>query len=155
MPRHSWSLTSRPMAMPRSWRSRSRAPTSSTPSGGSSTGQQIVVDTRSGAAGNTASELVARSKKDGYTLLMGLSSALVVNPSLYADLGFDVERDFAPVSLLAEAQYILVVNPAVPARSVKELIDYAMAHPRKLKYSSTGVRSPLHLAAELFKAQTE
>src|SRR5882762_8903623 len=75
---------------------------------GEAIGQQIIIDNRSGAAGNIASELVARSKKDGYTLLMGLSSALVVNPSLYADLGFNVERDFAPVSLLAEAQYVLV-----------------------------------------------
>src|ERR671926_2008384 len=84
-------------------------------------GQQWVVDNRGGAAGNIAAETVARAAPDGYTVFMGFSTVLTVNPSLYK-LGFSMEKDLQPVTLLASAQYILVVHPGVQANSVKELI---------------------------------
>jgi tripartite-type tricarboxylate transporter receptor subunit TctC len=112
-------------------------------------GQPIVIDNRSGAAGNIANETVAHSAPDGYTLLMGFSTTLTVNPQLYK-LPFDASKDLAPVTQLATAQYILVVHPSVQAASVKELIALAKARPGQLNFSSSGVGSPLHLAGELF-----
>ena len=117
-------------------------------------GQPIVIENRPGAAGNIAFDLVAKGPKDGYTLLWGFSTPMVVNPSMYKNMPFSVERDFVPIALVAEGQFVLVVNPSVPAKSVKELIDYAKANPGKLTYASTGVGSPLHLAGELFMART-
>ena len=113
-------------------------------------GQTWVVDNRGGAAGNLAAELVATANPDGHTLFMGFSTVLTVNPSLYK-LPFDVERDLRPITLLATAQYLLVVHPSVQAKTVKELIELAKQKPKSLNYSSAGVGSPLHLAAELFK----
>lgn len=120
-----------------------------------SMGQQVVVDNRPGAAGNIASDTVAKAEPDGYTLLLGFSTALVVNPSLYEDLAFDVEEDFDPITLIADAQYILVVHPSVPAESVDELIAHAKENPGELNFSSSGVGGPLHLAAELFKTRAD
>ena len=85
---------------------------------------------------------------------MGFSTALTVNPGLYKDLPFDVQKDFAPITELADGQYILVVHPSVPAKSVEQLIAHAKANPGKLKFASGGMGSPLHLAGELFKART-
>ena len=113
-------------------------------------GQAWVVDNRGGAAGNLAAELVATANPDGHTLFMGFSTVLTVNPSLYK-LPFDVERDLRPITLLATAQYLLVVHPGVQAKTVKELIELAKQKPGSINYSSAGVGSPLHLAAELFK----
>ena len=113
-------------------------------------GQTWVVDNRGGAGGNLATEVVATAQPDGYTVLLGFNTALVVNPSLYK-LPFNVLRDLQPVTRLAAAQYILVVHPSVPAASVKEFIALAKSAPGKLNYSSAGVGSPLHLAAEMFK----
>ena len=113
-------------------------------------GQTWVIDNRGGAAGNLAAELVATANPDGHTLFMGFSTVLTVNPSLYK-LPFDVQRDLRPITLLATAQYLLVVHPSVQAKSVKELVELARQKPRSLNYSSAGVGSPLHLAAELFK----
>ena len=112
-------------------------------------GQPIVIDNRSGAAGNIANETVARAAPDGYTLLMGFSTTLTVNPQL-DKLAFDVAKDLAPVTQLATAQYILVLHPSVQAASVKELIALSKARPGQLNFSSSGVGSPLHLAGELF-----
>ena len=113
-------------------------------------GQTWVVDNRGGAAGNLAAELVATANPDGHTLFMGFSTVLTVNPSLYK-LSFDVQRDLRPITLLATAQYLLVVHPSVHAKSVKELVELVRQKPKSLNYSSAGVGSPLHLAAELFK----
>jgi tripartite-type tricarboxylate transporter receptor subunit TctC len=115
-------------------------------------GQQILIDNRPGAGGNIASDLVAKAAPDGYTLLMGFNTALTVNPSLYPNLSFDVKKDFVPITELAEGQYVLVVHPSVPAKTVAELIDYAKGHPGELNFASGGIGSPLHLAGELFKS---
>ena len=113
-------------------------------------GQQWVIDNRGGAGGNLAAEIVARAAPDGYTVFMGFSTVLTVNPSLYK-LSFNVEKDLQPVTLLATAQYILVLHPSVPASTVKDFIALARQKPGSFNYSSAGVGSPLHLAAELFK----
>jgi tripartite-type tricarboxylate transporter receptor subunit TctC len=113
-------------------------------------GQTWIVDNRGGAGGNLAAELVANANPDGQTVFMGFSTVLTVNPSLYK-LAFNVQKDLQPVTLLATAQYILVVHPSVQATSVKELVALAKAKPKSLNYASAGVGSPLHLAAELFK----
>jgi tripartite-type tricarboxylate transporter receptor subunit TctC len=113
-------------------------------------GQAWVVDNRGGAAGNIAAETVARASADGYTAMMGFSTVLTVNPSLYK-LPYNVERDLQAVTLLAAAQYILVVHPGVAAGTLKEFIALAKQKPGALNYASAGVGSPLHLAAELFK----
>jgi tripartite-type tricarboxylate transporter receptor subunit TctC len=121
---------------------------------GTELGQSLVVDNRSGASGNIATELVAKADPDGYTVLMGFNTALTMNPSLYKSLPVNVERDFKPVTMLALAQYVLVVNPDLPVKSVQDLIALAKSEPGKLNYSSSGSGSPLHLAAELFKYKT-
>ena len=113
-------------------------------------GQQWVVDNRGGAGGNIAAETVARAAPDGYTVFMGFSSVLTVNPTLYK-LGFDMVKDFQPVTLLASAQYILVLHAGVQAKSVKELVALLKAKPGSLNCASAGVGSPLHLACELFQ----
>jgi tripartite-type tricarboxylate transporter receptor subunit TctC len=115
-----------------------------------SMGQQWVVDNRGGAAGNIAAETVAHAAPDGNTVFMGFSTVLTVNPSLYK-LNFDPVKDLKPVTLLATAQYILVVNPAVQATSVKELAGLLKQKPGSLNFASAGVGSPLHLAGELFQ----
>lgn len=113
-------------------------------------GQTWVVDNRGGAAGNLAAEIVADAAPDGHTVFMGFSTVLTVNPSLYK-LRWSVERSFQPVTLLATAQYILVIHPSVKAGSLKEFIAFAKQGAGSLNYASAGVGSPLHLAAELFK----
>jgi tripartite-type tricarboxylate transporter receptor subunit TctC len=113
--------------------------------------QQIVIDNRPGAAGSIAAELAAKSPPDGYTILMGSVGNLAVNPSMYKALAYNPERDFAPVSSVVSQGNILVVNPAVSARSVRELIVLAKARPGKLTFGSSGSGNTGHLSGELFK----
>ena len=117
-------------------------------------GQQFVVENRPGAATNVASELVAKSAPDGYTLLFTTSS-LAINASLYKNLGYDALRDFAPISVLCESPNLLVANQSVPAKDVRELVALARARPGALNYSSAGSGTTQHLAGELFKLRTK
>lgn len=112
-------------------------------------GQPMVVENKGGAGSNIGSDSVAKSPPDGYTILLG-SSANSINMSLYKKVPYDTQRDFAPVSLLADVPNVLVVNSALPIKSVAELIAYAKAKPDELTYASAGLGSPAHLAAELF-----
>ena len=116
-------------------------------------GQPIIIDNKGGAAGNLGTDLAAKAAPDGYTILFTLSSH-TINPKLYARLPFDVEKDFAAVSLAAYIPQILVVHPSVPVNNIAELIAYAKARPGKLNYASVGVGSPGHIAGELFKLKT-
>jgi len=117
-------------------------------------GQPVIVDNRPGASGNIATDAVAKANPDGYTVLMGYNTALTFNPLIFQSLNFDVQKDLKPVTLLATAKYVLVVNNTVPVKSVKELISLAKEKPGQLNYSSAGNGSTLHLAAELFKFRT-
>lgn len=114
-------------------------------------GQPVVVDNRPGAGGNVAMEIVARSAPDGYTVVMGTIGTCALNPSLYANLPFSVQRDFAPVMLVGSIANLLAVHPSVPATSVKELVALAKARPGTLTYASSGFGSSLHVAGELFR----
>jgi tripartite-type tricarboxylate transporter receptor subunit TctC len=117
------------------------------------TGQIVVVENRAGASTNIGTEFVARAPGDGYTLL-STTLPLVVNPSLFTNLPYNVEKDLAPVSLVVAAPYVLVVHPSVPAKSVGELVAMAKAKPGTLNYSSGGNGTNFHIAAELFRNQT-
>ncbi|WP_454690757.1 Bug family tripartite tricarboxylate transporter substrate binding protein [Achromobacter aloeverae] len=113
-------------------------------------GQPVIVENRPGAGSALGTGVAARSAPDGYTLLMGSSSALAVNPALVDDLPYDAARSFAPVSLVAGIQNILLVNPSLPVRNVQELIAYGKTH--KLFFASAGTGSSPHMSAELFEA---
>lgn len=117
-------------------------------------GQPVIVDNRPGAAGNIGTGLAAKAAPDGYTLLMATAGTHGINPSLYRHLNWDAVKDFTPVSLVAMVPNILVVNNALPVKSVKELIAYAKANPGKLSYGSPGLGSTAHLSMELFKSMT-
>jgi tripartite-type tricarboxylate transporter receptor subunit TctC len=116
-------------------------------------GQQIVVDNRAGASGRIGAEVAARSAPDGYTLLM-LTSQLTIVDAMYEHLKYNLVKDFSPISLLGTATSILVVNPSVPATTVKELVTLAKLRPGALKYGSGGSGSSPHLTAELFRFMT-
>lgn len=117
-------------------------------------GQQFVVDNRAGGGGVIGTELAARAAPDGYTLLVGSSSGLVINPLLSSKLPYDAARDFAPVSLLTVNPTLLVAHVSVSANNVKELVALAKSRPGKLNYASVGSGSPVHLAMEWFKQST-
>ena len=115
-------------------------------------GQQVIVDNRGGAGGNIGMEFVAKSPADGYTLLFALTAQYAVNLSLYPKLPYDPVRDYAPISLLANAPYLLVVHPTLPAKSVAELVALVKARPGQLSYSSSGNGSGAHLAGEMLRS---
>jgi len=114
-------------------------------------GQSIVVENRAGAGGSIATRQVARAAPDGYTLVLGGTGTLAVNPTLYDNVGYDPRKDFAPVGLIGTGQLILVINPNVPANNVAELIALAKKEPGKLSYASSGIGSGIHLGAVLFE----
>jgi tripartite-type tricarboxylate transporter receptor subunit TctC len=113
-------------------------------------GQQIYVEDVPGAGGNTGTAMVAKAPPDGYTMLV-VSTGFMVNPSLYAKVPYDPIKDFAPITLVAASPNVLSVNPQVPARSVKELIELVKASPGTMSFAQPGTGSSPHLAGELFK----
>ena len=113
-------------------------------------GQSVVPDFKGGAGGNIASEVVAKSPADGYTLLL-TSGTIAISPSLFSKLGYDTFRDFAPITLLATVPNVMVVHPSIPATTLKELVALAKAHPGKLNFGSGGLGSGSQLGSELFK----
>ncbi len=118
-------------------------------------GQNIVVENRAGAGGSIATRQVARAAPDGYTLVLGGTGTLAVNPTLYDNVGYDPRKDFAPVGLIGTGQLIVVINPTVPARTIPELIALAKKEPGKLSYASAGVGSGIHLGAVLFEMMAD
>ena len=117
---------------------------------GKELGQPVIIENRSGATGNIGSEAVARAKPDGYTLLIN-TITIATAPALFPNLPFDVLKDLAPISLVAEAPHLLIVSNKVPAKNVAELVALMRANPGKLSYSSAGNGSNFHMAGELFK----
>jgi tripartite-type tricarboxylate transporter receptor subunit TctC len=113
-------------------------------------GQQFYVENHPGGSGNIGTALVAKAPPDGYTVL-AISSTLVVNPSLFAKLGFDTMTDLAPISLVGVSPQVLLVNPSVPATTLKELIDWVKASPGKYSYAHAGLGTPGYLAGEMLK----
>ncbi len=118
-------------------------------------GQPVVVENRTGAGGNIAADLVAKSAPDGYTLVMGSLGTHAVNVSLFSKMPFDPVRDFAPICLALEAEGLLALHPSVPAHDVAELIALARSKPGGLTYASAGAGTASHLAGELFKAMAK
>jgi len=118
-------------------------------------GQQVVIDNRPGAGGTLGVEQTARATPDGYTIVMGTFGGVLVANSLYTNLGYDPQRDLAPVALVSAPPGLLVVNPGVPVKSVQELITYARANDGKLNYGSSGAGTWNHLFGELFNAMAK
>jgi tripartite-type tricarboxylate transporter receptor subunit TctC len=113
-------------------------------------GQQIVIENKGGAGGSIATRQVAKAAPDGYTLGLGGTGTLAINPTLYHNVGYDPRKDFAPVGLIATSALVVLTNPQVAATSIPELIALAKREPGKLNYASAGVGSGIHLGAELF-----
>jgi tripartite-type tricarboxylate transporter receptor subunit TctC len=113
-------------------------------------GQQVIVDNRSGAAGNIGADIASKAPPDGYTLFLG-SQGVAANVSLYRDLPYDLVRDFAPVTQLASSPSVVVVHPSLPVKSIAELVKLAKARPGAINYASTGIGSATWVPGELFK----
>jgi tripartite-type tricarboxylate transporter receptor subunit TctC len=118
-----------------------------------SIGQRVIVENRAGAAGSVGAASVAKATPDGYTLLMGALTSHSINMGLQAKPGFDLKKDFAPVTLAGTVGLALVVHPSVPAKTIPELIALAKASPDAFNYASSGNGSPQHLAGEMFNAR--
>ncbi len=112
-------------------------------------GQQIVIENKGGAGGSIATRQVAKAAPDGYTLGLGGTGTLAINPTLYPNVGYDPRKDFAPVGLIATSALVVLVNPAVPAHSIAELIALAKQKPGELNYASAGPGSGIHLGSVL------
>ncbi len=119
---------------------------------GPALGQQLVIDNRGGAGGNIGAEIAAHSPADGYNIVLGTNTH-AINMSLYSKPGYDLVRDFAPISLVSSAPMVLMVHPSVPVRNVRELIALAKSRPGKLNYGSGGSGSSPHIIMELLKTQ--
>jgi len=119
-----------------------------------SLGQNFVVENRPGAGGNTGTAAVAHAAADGYTLVMSTSGPLAANKALFKELGYDPQKDFAPICLFATLPNIVVINAKLPPKTLPELIDYAKQHPRQLNYGSVGIGSSQHLAGAYFEQLT-
>jgi tripartite-type tricarboxylate transporter receptor subunit TctC len=117
-------------------------------------GQDIVVQNKPGAATAIGAEFVAHSKADGYTILSGDTATLAANPPLYPHLGYDPQRDFSPIGMMARFNMILVVNPSIPVHNMKEFIAWAKAQKHGVQYATPGTGSPHHLAGALFALRT-
>src|SRR6478735_10800904 len=113
-------------------------------------GQPLVIENRGGGGGSIGTRQVAKAPADGYTLGLGGTGTLAIDPTLYPNVGYDPRKDFAPVGLIATSALVVLVNPAVPAKTIPELIALAKKEPGKLTYASAGVGSGIHLGAELF-----
>lgn len=122
---------------------------------GKSLGQSFLADNRPGAANIVGTEIVARAQPDGYTLIVNTAGPMSINPLIYAKLPYDAVQDFAPISNVADTAFVLVVNPAVPAKSVAELIALAKTKPGQLAYASWGRGSANHLGTELFMMMSQ
>jgi tripartite-type tricarboxylate transporter receptor subunit TctC len=117
-------------------------------------GQQVVVDNHPGAGGNIGSDIVAKAAPDGYTLLMGTVGTHAINVSLYAKMPYDAVKDFVPIVLVAGVPNVLVVNPALPVKTVADLIKLAKDKPGAINFASSGNGTSIHLSGELFKSLT-
>ena len=117
-------------------------------------GQQVIVDNRAGANGNIGTEIAARAASDGYTLLLGVTGPMAINPALYAKVSFDPVKDFAPVVMVKRQNYFLVAHPSVPANSMRELVQLAKSGSYKLTQASSGIGSPAHLSGAMLKTMT-
>jgi len=116
--------------------------------------QPVVIDNKGGAAGQIGADSAAKARPDGYTILMGNIGTQAINPSLYPKMNYDPDKAFAPIGLVAELPLAMMINPGVPAKTVKDFIALAKSEPGRLTYSSSGAGGGPHLAAEMFKDAT-
>lgn len=117
--------------------------------------QPVIIDNRAGAGGNIAGAFVARAPADGYTVMLGTSTMLAINASLYPNLGYDPVQAFAPISMLGTQTNVLYVHPSVKATTLKELVDLTVANPGKYNFASGGIGTPAHLAGELLRVRAK